>query len=71
MAPADLIAYKVYSYHQRRGHPKSGTDWRDAAMLLLAFPEMRREAGPVARGWKRSAVIQSFSPFGGNSSIRR
>jgi len=48
IAPADLIASKVLSYHQRRGAPKSGTDWRDLAMMLLAFPELKQEAGPVA-----------------------
>jgi hypothetical protein len=48
MAPAELIASKVIAYHQRRGKPKSGTDWRDLAMLLLAFPELKRDSGPVA-----------------------
>ncbi len=47
IAPADLIASKVISYYQRRGKPKSGTDWRDLAMLLLAFPELKQETGPV------------------------
>lgn len=44
MAPADLIASKVISYYQRQGKPKSGTDWRDLAMLLLAFPELKTSA---------------------------
>ncbi len=48
IAPAALIASKVISYHQRRGKPKSGTDWRDVAMLLLAFPDLKREKGLVA-----------------------
>ncbi len=47
MAPADLIASKVIAYTQRRGNPKSGTDWRDLAMLLLAFPELKYEQGSV------------------------
>ena len=38
LAPADLIASKVIVYHARRGQPKSGTGWRDPAVLLLAFP---------------------------------
>jgi hypothetical protein len=33
LAPADLIASKVIAFHQRRGKPKSGTDWRDIALL--------------------------------------
>jgi hypothetical protein len=47
MAPADLVASKVISYYQRRGKPKSGTDWRDLALLLLTFPELKSVAGPV------------------------
>jgi Nucleotidyl transferase AbiEii toxin, Type IV TA system len=47
MAPAELIASKVIAYHQRRGQPKSGTDWRDLAMLLLTFPNLKRDPGPV------------------------
>jgi hypothetical protein len=44
---AELIARKVISFHSRRGQPKSGTDWRDVAMLLLAFPNLKAETGPV------------------------
>jgi len=47
IAPADLVAHKVIAYHQRRGQPKSGTDWRDLAMLLLKFPELKRDSGAV------------------------
>lgn len=47
MAPAELIASKVISYHRRKGKPKSGTDWRDIAMLLLQFPEFKSETGAV------------------------
>lgn len=46
-SPEELIALKVISYHQRRAQPKSGTDWRDLAMLLLAFPELKRRGGLV------------------------
>ena len=48
MAPAELIASKVISFYRRRGKPKSGTDWRDIAMLLLQFPELKQASGPVA-----------------------
>jgi hypothetical protein len=47
MAPAELVASKVISYCQRRGKPKAGTDWRDLAMLLLAFPELKDETSLV------------------------
>ena len=45
--PEELIALKVIAYYQRRGQPKSGTDWRDVAMLLLAFPELKQNDGLV------------------------
>ena len=45
---AELIARKVISFHSRRGQPKSGTDWRDVAMLLLVFPALKSESGPVS-----------------------
>ena len=48
MAPAELIAAKVISYHQRRAQPKAGTDWRDLALLLLAFPDLKRNDSLVA-----------------------
>jgi Nucleotidyl transferase AbiEii toxin, Type IV TA system len=48
IAPADLIASKVIAYYQRRGRPKSGTDWRDLAMLLITFPQLKQEHGLVA-----------------------
>ena len=39
---------KVIAYHRRRGQPKAGTDWRDIALLLLAFPTLKQESGAVA-----------------------
>jgi hypothetical protein len=48
MSPPELIAHKVIAYHSRRGQPKAGTDWRDLAMLLLTFPELKKEHGAVS-----------------------
>jgi hypothetical protein len=45
--PAELVAEKVIAYQHRQGRPKSGTDWRDLAMLLLTYPELWSSAGPV------------------------
>ncbi len=59
LAPADLIASKVVAYQARRGQPKSGTDWRDLAVLLLAFPELKREAGPVSESLQAAQVDPS------------
>src|SRR2546423_7276834 len=47
MSPPELIAHKVIAYHARRGQPKAVTDWRDLAMLLLTFPELKKEQGAV------------------------
>ncbi len=47
LSPVELIASKVISYHQRRGKPKAGTDWRDLALLLLTFPELKSDPGQV------------------------
>lgn len=65
LAPADLIASKVIAYHQRRGKPKSGTDWRDLAMLLLTFPELKQEHGLVAeRLQKAGATPEALAVWG-------
>lgn len=47
LTPPELIASKIISYAARRGKPKSGTDWRDIALLLLTFPELKTESGAV------------------------
>jgi hypothetical protein len=47
MAPINLIASKVIAAAQRRGSPKAFTDMRDVAVLLLAFPDLKRDPGPV------------------------
>jgi hypothetical protein len=56
IAPAELIASKVVSYYRRRGQPKSGTDWRDIAMLLLQFPELKNASGPVSDALQAAGV---------------
>lgn len=55
-SPEELIALKVIAYHQRRGQPKSGTDWRDVAMLLLAFPELKKADGLVTERLKAESA---------------
>ncbi len=56
ISPPELIAHKVISYHARRGQPKAGTDWRDLAMLLLKFPELKQEPGAVGEILKSIGV---------------
>lgn len=59
LTPEELIASKVIAYCQRRGQPKSGTDWRDLALLLLAFPALKQESGPVAERLQAAGADQA------------
>ena len=62
MSPPELIAHKVISYHSRHGQPKAGTDWRDLAMLLLTFPELKKEMG---------AVSEALESIGANEDVMK
>lgn len=75
---AELIARKVMSYYgrDRSNHPKAGTDRRDISYLLLEYPELKREHGPVEDHLKklraspevmetwRQFVLRAISPAG-------
>jgi len=47
VTPEELVAGKLSAFVSRRDKPKSGTDWRDLAMLLLTFPELKTSHGLV------------------------
>lgn len=47
IAPPQLIAMKVHSVVERKGRPKGDTDAADLKRLLLAFPALKTETGPV------------------------
>ena len=49
LSPPELIASKVISYQSRLGKPKSGTDWRDLAVLLLTFPQFKSETSEIVK----------------------
>ncbi len=62
LSPLELIASKVISYHSRRGKPKSGTDWRDLAVLLLRFPELKEKVSLVLKEKNvGEAVLKTWS----------
>lgn len=63
VSPADLIALKAVSYHTRKGKPKSFLDRRDLAMLLLAFPDLKTESGPVESSLKSLGVSEGVMNF--------
>lgn len=46
--PEDLIAQKLISLVRRKGQPKADTDLRDLKVLLLAYPNLKSETGPVS-----------------------
>ena len=47
VTPAEVIAGKVISCVRRKGKPKSFTDRRDLAHMLLRFPELKVQDGVV------------------------
>jgi hypothetical protein len=49
LAPTQLIAQKVISFHSRQGQPKGFSDMRDLAVLFLTFPDMKTESGVVSK----------------------
>lgn len=62
LSPLELIVSKVISYHSRRGKPKSGTDWRDLAVLLLRFPELKENVSAVLQAKSVSdAVLETWA----------
>jgi len=58
VTPPELIANKVVAMSHRRGKPKGGTDWRDIAVLLLKFPQLKTAKGEV---WERLAAASADS----------
>jgi len=63
VSPPDLIALKVVSYNTRRGKPKSFLDRRDLAMLLLVFPNLKTESGPVEDSLKSLGASEGVMNF--------
>ena len=49
LSPLELIIYKVISFNSRYGKPKSWTDRRDLAVLLLRFPELKEKVSENLR----------------------
>jgi len=43
LSPLELITSKIISFQSRYGKPKSWTDRRDLAVLLLRFPELKEK----------------------------
>jgi len=58
--PVGLIAGKVAAYHHHRNKPKAGTDWRDLAALLLTFPDLKCDPGPVSERLKEEGADEAI-----------
>jgi hypothetical protein len=63
LTPVELIVSKILSYESRRGKPKAGTDWRDLAMLLVRFPELKVENGEVSELLAKRKATDSVVTF--------
>ncbi|HEX8266546.1 MAG TPA: nucleotidyl transferase AbiEii/AbiGii toxin family protein [Pyrinomonadaceae bacterium] len=49
LSPLELIISKIISFQSRYGKPKSWTDRRDLAVLLLRFPELKEKVSETLR----------------------
>jgi hypothetical protein len=65
VVPIELVAGKVMAYVARQGKPKAFTDRRDIAVLLLTFPDLKTEFGPVRESLLAAgagtAVLEAWS----------
>ena len=57
LSPRELIVSKVISFQSRYGKPKSWTDRRDIAVLLLRFPELKERVSESLRTKNASKAI--------------
>jgi nucleotidyltransferase AbiEii toxin of type IV toxin-antitoxin system len=59
LTPTELISSKVICMVSRRKTVKEGSDLRDLRALLLTFPELKREKGPVADSLHAASASQA------------
>lgn len=57
LSPLELIVSKVISFQSRYGKPKSWTDRRDLAVLILRFPELKEKVAANLRAKNVSEAI--------------
>jgi hypothetical protein len=63
VTPAEVIAGKVLSCVRRKGKPKSFTDRRDLAHMLLRFPEFKAEGGVVQQRLESQGADEQVLAF--------
>jgi hypothetical protein len=59
VTPPELIANKVMSMVSRRKKPKGLIDQADLSRVLLTFPELKQEVGPVAERLRAARADQT------------
>jgi hypothetical protein len=57
LSPLELIVSKIISFQSRYGKPKSWTDRRDLAVLLLRFPELKEKVSETLQSKNVSKSI--------------
>ncbi len=57
LSPLELIISKIISFQSRYGKPKSWTDRRDLAVLLLRFPELKEKVAAVLENRNVGEVV--------------
>jgi len=57
LSPLELIVSKIISFQSRYGKPKSWTDRRDLAVLLLRFPELKEKVSETLRAKNVDSMI--------------
>jgi hypothetical protein len=62
LSPLELIVSKIISFQSRYGKPKSWTDRRDIAVLLLRFPELKEKvSGSLQSKNVGEAVLETWT----------
>ena len=62
LSPLELIASKIISFHSRYGKPKSWTDRRDLAVLLLQFPQLKEKVSETLQAKNvGEAVLETWA----------
>lgn len=63
VTPVEVIVGKLFSCIGRKGKPKSFTDRRDLAHMLLKFPELKTELGLVQQRLQDQAADEQILSF--------
>ena len=63
VTPPELIAHKVTAWWTSSVNPRHGSDRRDLCRLLLTFPELKTEEGPVAERLRAARLAEVLAAW--------